>query len=147
MTPASVAPLVTLAQVKPTFAKGQQVSQVVLTFSGAVNQADAANRNLYHLSLAGKNGLFTARDARVLAIKAVTYQNSNFTITLVPKLRFSVTRPVQLQISGQPSLGLHDISGRLIDGNHDGQPGGDASAVLSKNGSIRIAARRFQPSH
>ena len=31
--------------------------------------------------------------------------------------------------------GLQDAEGRLIDGNHDGQPGGNAMAQLSRGGA------------
>lgn len=37
-------------------------------------------------------------------------------------------------MNGQTPSGLEDSSGRLIDGNEDGQPGGDAVAVLRGKG-------------
>jgi hypothetical protein len=59
---------------------------------------------------------------------------------LRPKKAFSLSKPVQVRISGLAPSGLTDALGRLIDGNHDGQPGGDAVAILSRS-NTRIAAR------
>jgi hypothetical protein len=56
------------------------------------------------------------------------------TVTIVPRTPFMLKRPVELTISGNSPSGLQDAEGRLIDGTGDGQPGGDAVAVLSKNG-------------
>jgi hypothetical protein len=38
--------------------------------------------------------------------------------------------------------GLQDSTGRLIDGDHDGQPGGDAVAVLRRRG-VTLSALTF----
>ena len=48
---------------------------------------------------------------------------------------FAVTKLVQLQINGQPPAGLQDGAGRLIDGDHNGTPGGNAVAILSRGGA------------
>jgi hypothetical protein len=55
-------------------------------------------------------------------------------VTLTPKKSFSLSKPVQLQINGNAPAGLMDSVGRFIDGDHNGQPGGDAVAVLKRNG-------------
>jgi hypothetical protein len=39
-----------------------------------------------------------------------------------------------LLVNGQSPSGLTDNSGRLIDGDHNGTPGGNAIAYLSKSG-------------
>ena len=56
-------------------------------------------------------------------------------MTLTPLKPFKVTKPVQLQINGQPPAGLQDGSGRLIDDDHNGTPGGNAVAILSRRGA------------
>jgi len=40
---------------------------------------------------------------------------------------------VQLLVYGTGASGLQDAEGRLIDGDHNGTPGGNAIAILSKN--------------
>ena len=47
---------------------------------------------------------------------------------------FRLDKAVQLRINGLAPSGLTDRMGRLIDGDHDGQPGGDAIARLRSNG-------------
>jgi hypothetical protein len=51
-------------------------------------------------------------------------------VTLIPKQAFNKTQLQQLRVK---SAFLTDSFGRPIDGNHDGQPGGDFVANLSKN--------------
>jgi hypothetical protein len=59
---------------------------------------------------------------------------------------FKVAKPVQLQINGQPPAGLQDGSGRLIDGDHNGTPGGNAVAILSRGGASIEAITPGTPS-
>jgi RHS repeat-associated protein len=134
-------PLVTMTNVQEVFKKRHQVIQVIVDFSGPVNSGQADTLATYRLTIAGKHGSFTAKEARTIVLASAVYNGSTDSVTLVPKKSFGLTRPVQLRVSGQPPKGLSDKFGRLIDGNHDGQPGGDAVAVLSKPG-VRIEARR-----
>jgi hypothetical protein len=76
-------------------------------------------------------------------------------VTLTPRKPFALTKPVQLVVYGAPPSGLQDSLGRFIDGKHDGQPGSNAVAVLSRGGAtisattdasgdLRSVARRGQ---
>jgi hypothetical protein len=69
-------------------------------------------------------------------LSSAIYDPSAYTITLVPKGKLNKAQPNQLKIAA--SL-LKDWLGRPIDGNHDGQPGGDLVATL-KGKSVNIAA-------
>ena len=42
---------------------------------------------------------------------------------------------MQLRINGQPPAGLQDTIGRLIDGDHNGTPGGNSAALLRRTGA------------
>jgi hypothetical protein len=44
-------------------------------------------------------------------------------------------KPVQLRVNGSTPSGLKDTIGRLIDGDHNGQPGGNATAALRSGGA------------
>jgi hypothetical protein len=68
------------------------------------------------------------------------YNGSTDSVVLIPRKPSGLTRPVQLRVAGLPLSGLTDALGRWIEGNHDGQPGGDAVAVVTQPG-VRIAAR------
>jgi len=99
-----------------------------------VNPGDADSLATYRMATAGKKGSFTAKNAQVIKLKSAAYNAANNMVTLTPKKAFALTKPVQLLVDGVPPLGLQDSLGRLIDGDHNGQPGGNAVAVLSKGG-------------
>jgi hypothetical protein len=76
--------------------------------------------------------LFTAKHPKLIHLRSAVYNGTSDTVTLIPGRPFALRKPVQLQVNGQPPAGLHDSFGRLIDGHHDGQPGGNAVVVLRK---------------
>ena len=76
----------------------------------------------------------------MLKLRSAVYNTANNTVALTLKKPFVLSKPVELIVNGQPPAGLEDSSGRLIDGNHDGQAGGNAVAVLSRTGAT-ISAR------
>ena len=49
--------------------KKHQVTEVLVSFSGAVNAAEAQDTALYQLVMAGKQGSFTAKNAQVIKLK------------------------------------------------------------------------------
>src|SRR5262245_38058525 len=61
-----------------------------------------------------------------------------------PAVRHRAAGPVPDQ--GPPPSGLQDGSGRLIDGDHNGTPGGNAVAVLSRHGASVEAIASGTPS-
>ena len=135
-----VPPLVTVSSVTDKTNKKHQVTQVTVVFSGSVNSTQAdMTTGIYRLATPGKHGSYTAKNAAVIKLKSATYTNSTHSVTLIPKKPFALTKPVQLLIDGLPPSGLEDSIGRLIDGNHDGQPGGNAIAILSR-GRVKLSA-------
>jgi plastocyanin len=125
---------VTLTHVTEVLNKKHQVTQIIVDFSGAVNTGEASNVVTYRLVTAGKKGSFTAKNARVIRLISAALNSVGNEVTLTPSKPFKVKKPVQLRINGQAPAGLQDSLGQFIDGNHDGQPGGDAVAVLSRQG-------------
>ena len=143
-------PAVTMSNVTLILNKKHMVTQVLIVFSGSVNVADAQTVGMYRLATAGKKNSFNAKNAQIIKIKSAVYSAATNTVTLTPKKQFATTKPVQLRVNGQSPSGLHDSAGALIDGDHDGQPGGNAVALLRQTGatisavpSIRLA--RVQP--
>jgi hypothetical protein len=128
-----VPPLVTVLQVSEVVKK-KKVTEVIVTFSGAVNTNEAGSTSLYRLASPGKKGSYTAKNAKVLQLKSATYSAEKLAVVLIPRKPFALTKPVQLSINGLAPAGLEDSVGRLIDGNHDGHAGGNATAVLSRGG-------------
>jgi hypothetical protein len=111
------------------------VTQIVVEFSGPVNAAEADSVATYRLATAGKQGSFTAKNAGLLRLKLASYDGTSV-VTLTPRKAFALAKPVQLSIDGEAPAGLQDSQGQLIDGNHDGQPGGNAVAVIRRGGVV-----------
>src|SRR5207248_1693725 len=97
-----------------------------ISFSGDLDAAEAQQLGVYRLTTAGKHGSFTTKNAKVIKLRLAVYHGANDTVALTPSKPFKLSKPVQLQVNGQPPGGLEDSLGRLIDGNHDGHPGGNA---------------------
>jgi hypothetical protein len=129
-------PPVTLTNVE-TIVTRRKVSQIVLTFSSSLDADLAVDRSLYRLVSAGNGGLFAGKNATVIKVSNAQYfaASAPDTVTLIPRVPFTLRKPVELTINGLPPSGLQDSEGRFIDGNGDGQPGSKAVAVLSKNGT------------
>ena len=145
MNAPTVPPLVTVSKVQLAFNKKHHVTHITVSFSGAVGAAGADALAAYHLTTAGKRGSFTAKSAKSIKLKSAVYSEISASVTLTPKKPFALSTPVQLLVSGLPPSGLTDDLGRLIDGNRDGQPGGDAMAILSKRGVSIVVSRQQGP--
>jgi RHS repeat-associated protein len=135
-------PLVTMTVVQEGFNKKHQVTQVLARFSGPADAGRADATAAYRLTIAGKHGSFTARNARAIALASAAYSGATDSVALAPKKPFNLGKPVQLRVSGELPSGLTDALGRLIDGDRDGRPGGDAVAILSKTGASVADLRR-----
>ncbi len=136
---AAPAPFVSVASVRDVTNKKRQVTEIIVTFSGAVNAAEADDPALYRLTLPGKKGSYTARNAEAIKLRSAFYDAVDDTVTLIPKKPFALTKPVQLVIDGRPPSGLQDGSGRFIDGGRIGTAGSNGVAILSRGGA-RIEA-------
>src|SRR5262249_16879958 len=97
--------------------------------------AEAQNPASYRLTFPGKRGSYTAKSAKVIKLKSAVYNSASDTAMLIPSKPFAVTKPVQLQINGQPPAGPQDSFRRLIVGDHNSTPGGNAVAILSWGGA------------
>ena len=67
-----------------------------------------------------------------VALSQATYNPVNNTVTLVTRSALVLNPPLKLTIN---AAGLPDSLGRPLDGNHDGQPGGNCVVTLSKSGA------------
>jgi hypothetical protein len=108
------------------------VTQITVGFSGPVDAAQADNLAMYRLVLSGAKGSFRARTARTVKLRSAAYDASTKTVTLTLRKPLMPVKGLQLTIDGEAPSGLADSQGRLIDGNRDGNPGGDATAVIPR---------------
>jgi cyclophilin family peptidyl-prolyl cis-trans isomerase len=129
----TTAPLVTLTRVRYAMNQEREVTQIFLTFSGALNDTAADDTTTYHLATPGKNGSFTGKHAGTISLASASY-NGQKTVTLVPTAPFALSTKVEVVVYGEGPSALEDSLGRLIDGKHNGKPGGNAVAILTKRG-------------
>jgi hypothetical protein len=132
----------TLTLVQPVFNKKHLVTEILVTFSSAVNATEAQETGIYRLVTPGKRGSFTAKNAGSIKLRSAVYNATSDTVMLTPKKAFSLSKPVEVTINGNPPSGLEDTLGRFIDGDQNGTPGGIATAVLRRSGvAINVIAR------
>jgi hypothetical protein len=100
---------------------------LVVSYSGALDPTAAANLGAYHLFAPGTGKKLAVHNEKPIALASASYDPSARTVTLTPRGTVA-GRGVQLSITAAQVL---DTQGRPIDGNGDGQPGGDFVARLS----------------
>src|SRR5262249_4121625 len=89
-----------------------------------VNAAEATDLATYRLASAGKR----------IPLRAASYDPALGTVTLTPRKPLTLHGPARLRVDGVDPGGLHDRSGRLIAGDRNGGPRGDAVAGLRRRG-------------
>ena len=119
--------------------KRHMVNQIRVTFSGAVNIAQAQTAGVYRLTTPGKKGSFAARNGVVIPLGRAVYDVSHHEVIVTVRKPFAITKPLQLLINGSAPSGLHDSFGRPIDGDQNGIAGGNAVVVI-KNGTVTLRA-------
>jgi hypothetical protein len=104
------------------------VTEILVTFSGPVNAADADSVGAYGLKTPGKKGFFTAKNAKALKLKSAMYGNNE--VTLTPKKAFALTMAVQLVVNGNS---IQDSEGHQIDGANDGVAGSNSVTIIRRS--------------
>jgi hypothetical protein len=139
---AGIVPYVTVASASESLGRGG-VQSIMLSFSGPIDPVTARNRKAYWIVLPGRDGVFGTRDDRFYRFRSVTYSAAANRVRLLPSIRLSTRRAFEVIAKATGSAGmLTDIYARPIDGNHDGQPGGDYVAAFGPGTSaLRLAAR------
>jgi hypothetical protein len=118
-----------VSQVKVgTGKKAKKTTGIVVQFTGALDLTPTLSLSAFHL-LSGKTKKGHTTYNKTLPLSMATYSASAKTITLVPKSKLNQALPEQLTITAAL---LKDSLGRTLDGNRDGQPGGDFVSTLPK---------------
>jgi hypothetical protein len=82
---------------------------------------------------AGKDGVFGTNDDVRIAVRRATYNTQRKTVTLAFNRRLYLYQTYQVRINSTAADGVMDTSGRLLDGNADGNPGGDYLGRFDRN--------------
>jgi hypothetical protein len=109
--------------------RGKKVKVIVLNFSGALNASSAQTISNYRLVTAGRDKKFGTKDDKRVVLKSASYNASTHAVTITPKAALPTTQSLQFRAIGSS---LKAASGRLIDGDHNGQAGGDAVSTIVK---------------
>src|SRR5208337_3356319 len=120
-------------------AKTKTETVVQLHLSGPLN--GAGNLRAYKiLSGQTKRGVTTFKT--VVPLASVVYNSTALTVTLIPAGKLNLSKPEQLRITAALLTGAY---GRPLDGNYDGQPGGNFVATFKNRGitfaQVKSAAR------
>jgi hypothetical protein len=97
---------------------------IVVHFDGALNPASAANLAAYTLTTVAQGK--KPRSRQVPLAQAI-YNAAAHTVTLITRKQLVPRTPLQLRISG---ASVTDTLGRPLEGNRDGQPGGDSVTIF-----------------
>lgn len=112
--------------------KTGQVLGITLYFSNALDPALARNKLNYQIiSSFGRDKLPGTRDDVKLAIASVSYNAASKSVTIIPVSKFIPGSKATFLVR---AMGLKDTFGRLVDGNRDGNAGGDVYYNLTKTG-------------
>jgi hypothetical protein len=100
------------------------ISGVVIGFDSQLDPASATNPE--HYLFGGSRG--SGRNVHKADILTPVYNDTDRTVTLTFTKQFAITRFKRLKIvvRGEPGRGVTDTSGNLLDGNRDGEAGGDS---------------------
>ncbi|WP_169980238.1 putative Ig domain-containing protein [Tautonia rosea] len=101
-----------------------QPTLLVLSFDQALDAASAENRSAYRLIHPGRDGQAQTADDRVIPIRDARYEPANRTVTLQTMTPLPLHARHVLVVDGGPA-GVRDTTGNLLDGDGDGQAGGD----------------------
>ena len=80
----------------------------------------------------GRAGLFGPSTRRELRLRSATYNPATHTVTLIPRQVLSSGLFFEVKVDGTSGHGVSSTTGRLIDGNGDGRPGGDYVALFAR---------------
>ncbi|MFI5460129.1 MAG: RHS repeat-associated core domain-containing protein [Isosphaerales bacterium] len=135
--------------------KAKKETVLVLQFSGALNAGAADNANAYELApvitvkATGKGKHKkppTTKLGTPVKLASAVYTAANNEVTLTPRGTLNLTKPEELIVKAAL---VTDTLGRPIDGNDDGQPGGDFVATISGTrvtaGGLPLARTQRRP--
>ena len=112
--------------------KKKNVTGIVLTVSGSLDSVRASSLSNYRLVTAGRDKKFGTRDDQVVRLRGAVYNMGSETITLSARGgKLSLAKPLRLTLKGSAD-GVLDRTGRPIDGDRDGRPGGDSTSLITR---------------
>jgi hypothetical protein len=110
-------------------AKTKKLTGLQIQFSGNI-VSGATNGGAFSLK-SGKTNKNGTTYTKNVGLSTFSYNANTFTLSIYPAKSLNLTLPEEIIITASA---LTDAYGRPLDGNHDGQPGGNFVATFSKKG-------------
>ncbi len=101
-----------------------QPAEFIVTFSGPLSPTSAQDLSNYTLIATGRGGQLGSAYDRVIPLQSAAYSPSSNAVILSAGRPLALRQYYGLMVRGNDN-GLLSLSGTPIDGNADGQPGGD----------------------
>jgi hypothetical protein len=128
--PTVVPPPVTVDLIRVVSARGS-IERIVIQFSDRVKRGTAQDPAAYWLILPGPDRELGTSDDRRVRIRVARYNGTSHTVKLDLNRAVSGRTNFAVVVSGSASgAGVIDVFGRPIDGDQDGQPGGNHVEVI-----------------
>jgi hypothetical protein len=106
------------------------VTSVTVTFSKEMNAARAMDVGRYRLSLAGGANRPRTGANQAIGVARAAYDSFRRAVVLTLSEPVALGTKLRLIISGRGRGGLTDTANRLLDGDNNGRPGGDANVIV-----------------
>lgn len=116
----------------------RQPTTYVATFDGPLETPSATARSNYRLFSAGRDGQLGTQDDVAIGLTRPFYDATNNTVSIRTRRAVSLHRRVTFAINGTAPNGVRGANGQLLDGNNDGQPGGNFTRTFKGVGPGRI---------
>src|SRR5262249_51227965 len=100
---------------------------IVLKLSGAINAQDAQSISSYSLTTIPSN---PKQKSRTIKLSQAIYNSANHTVRLKTRSPLVLNPPLRLTINASKVI---DTLGRPLDGDYNGQPGGNLVLTLAKS--------------
>ncbi|MFI5459447.1 MAG: IPT/TIG domain-containing protein [Isosphaerales bacterium] len=130
-----------------------QPTSLALTFSSALDPTPAEEVHNYRIVTIGGRGKNGALVGHVTRVRAAVYDQATLTVTLYPAQRLDIHNLYRVTVNGTTPSGLTSATGVPLDGQGNGTPGTNYSAVISPKTlagpapATQVAARKTLAAH
>jgi hypothetical protein len=109
-----------------------QPTTLVLSFDRDLDPARAQDPSNYQVTSPGRDRRVGTADDVIVPLRSAVYDAAARTVTLITVRRLSVFLPNHLFARGTGAGAITDTSGNLLDGDGNGQAGGDYTATFDR---------------
>jgi uncharacterized repeat protein (TIGR01451 family) len=110
----------------------RQINRLVVHFSEAIPRSVATERRSYQIVSAGRDRKLGTRDDTLLPFYPPLYDPSSNAVLLRPYFSLSLNSNYMLVVLGTGRYALTDAAGNTLDGNRNGDAGGNFVARIEK---------------